>query len=239
MPAPKDPIKNAEWRKKLSDALKGDKSPNYGKSPSEITRKKIGAKHKGKVIPQEMRDRISAKLTGGTASDETKQLLSEQRRGKPHTEEWNLHISESQKGKPRPKLPEDVEQERRRKISLAMSGENAPSWKGGISFEPYCQKFNNEFKERVRKFFGNKCVECGKSPTKRKLHVHHVNFDKMTCCNDVKPLFVPLCVSCHMRTNANRPYWEQHFTELIMTKYDGQCYLPKKAQTDEQILKGG
>ena len=241
MPAPKDPLKNAEWRKKISNSLKGDKSPNYGKSPSEITRAKIGAKHKGKTIPQKMRDQISISLTGRKASEKTRKLLSEQRKGKPHSEEWCQHISESQKGKSRPKLSEDVERERRRKISLAMCGENAPSWKGGISFEPYCVKFNREFKERVRGFFDYKCVECGMIQEKngRKLDVHHVNYDKMVCCNDVKPLFVALCRSCNIKANANRPDWEKHYAELIMMKFNKQCYLPKEVWIKEQIEKGG
>lgn len=245
MPAPKDPTKNVEWRQKLSNALKGDKSPNYGKSPSKETRMRIGAKHKGKIIPQEMRVRISATLTGRTASEKTRKLLSEQRKGKPHSEEWNRHIRESQIGKPRPKLPDDVEQERRRKISLAMSGENAPSWKGGVSFEPYCEKFNDGFKERVRAFFDYQCQfpGCGHiwQPGERRLAVHHANFRKDACCaEDVIPLFVSLCHGkCHSRTNKDREYWEKYFTELIMTKYNGRCYLPKNEMNVEQSIKGG
>src|SRR5208337_386546 len=34
--------------------------------------------------------------------------------------------------------------------SKNLIGEKSPGWKGGISFEPYCIKFNKEFKERVR-----------------------------------------------------------------------------------------
>lgn len=200
MPAPKDPIKNAEWRQKL---------------------------------------RIAS--TGHLVSDATRKKLSEMRKGKPHSKEWSEKIGAAQRGKPRPKLSDEVEQERRRKISIALCGENAPSWKGGMSFEPYCVKFNREFKERVRAFFGYTCVECGttQEENRRKLDVHHVNYDKMVCCNDVKPLFVALCRSCNVKANTNRPDWEKHFTEMIMTKHGGQCYLPKKAQNDEQIEKGG
>lgn len=112
-------------------------------------------------------------------------------------------------------------------------GAGNPAWKGGISYEPYCPKFNDEFRERVRAFFGYTCQfpGCGHvwQEGERLLNVHHVNYRKDACCSeDVAPLFVPLCQSCHMKTNFNRENYEKVFTELIMTKYNGQCYLPKE-----------
>ncbi len=249
MPPPKDPEKYALYIQRQSEARKGKPCPEHvkerlsilykGREFSEETRAKIGAKHKGKIIPPEQRAQISAKLTGRKASDETKKKLSEIRKGKPHSEEWVKKISMAQKGKPRPKLPDDVEAERRRKISQSMQGCNAPSWKGGISFEPYCEKFTREFKERVREFFGRTCVECGTPENGQKLDVHHVNFDKSSCCSDAAPLFVALCRTCHMKTNYNRDYWENHFTEIIMTQFNGKCYIPKDALKTEQITKEG
>ena len=41
MPAPKDPIKNKEWREKKSQAMKGNGNPFYGLKHSEITKQKI------------------------------------------------------------------------------------------------------------------------------------------------------------------------------------------------------
>jgi hypothetical protein len=106
-------------------------------------------------------------------------------------------------------------------------GKNASGWKGGISFEPYCPKFNNQFKERVRTFWGRKCGICGilENNTKRKLLVHHVNYEKMVCCNDIPPLFMALCHSCHSKTNSNRNQWESILTAYIMIYYDGNSYL--------------
>lgn len=99
-------------------------------------------------------------------------------------------------------------------------------WQGGISFEPYCPKFNNEFKERVRKFWGRRCGICGKSEktNARKLSVHHVNYDKKVCCNDGVPLFIPLCGSCHSRTNSNRNHWEEILTNYIMIYFNGYSF---------------
>ena len=113
---------------------------------------------------------------------------------------------------------------------IAQRGENSPNWKGGISFEPYCILFNNEFKERVRAFFDNKCALCGKTKEEngRSLCIHHVNYDKKTCCNDSERLFVPLCGSCHSKTNNNREYWEEYFKDLIKNEYGGKCYYTKE-----------
>ena len=120
-------------------------------------------------------------------------------------------------------------------------GENHPNWQGGISFGPYCEKFDNDLKERVREFFGRCCYVCGKSEQEqieeminngkkpiKKLDIHHVNFDKMVCCNDIKPLFVPLCRSCHMKTNKDREGWEEFFTVSLEYLTDSKCFLPKK-----------
>ena len=98
-----------------------------------------------------------------------------------------------------------------------MYGKRSGNYKDGISFLPYCEKFDENLKERVRDFFNRCCYICGKSEQEqieemisngkrpiKKLDVHHVNYDKMVCCNDVKPLFVPLCHSCHMKTQKDR-----------------------------------
>jgi len=106
--------------------------------------------------------------------------------------------------------------------------QNHWNWQGGISYEPYCILFDNEFKDRVRIWFGYICVECGTPQNGRNHTVHHVNYDKMMCCNDVKPLFVCLCNSCNGKANFNRPYWEQHFTDMIENYYQGKCYLSKE-----------
>lgn len=120
--------------------------------------------------------------------------------------------------------------------SKKMSGENNPNWQGGISFEPYCEKFDNDLKDRVRDFFNGCCYVCGigQSELGQKLDVHHVNYNKMVCCNDVKPLFVPLCRSCHSKTLKDREYWEEFFTVSLEYLTDGKCFLPKKE--DEKLI---
>lgn len=159
------------------------------------------------------------------------------RYGKHHSAESRRKMSESQHNRKNPHRGHPFSEESRKKISDTITGKYAgylcgdrnPNWKGGISFEPYCVKFNTEFKNRVRAFFDHKCVECGKTKEEngQNLSVHHANYDKMICCNDVKPLFVALCRKHHGVVNYNREYWEHHFTQIVNEKYDGQCYLPK------------
>ena len=113
-------------------------------------------------------------------------------------------------------------------MSVAHQGDKNPVWNGGSSFLPYCEKFNPEFKERVRAFFNYQCTECGTPQNGYKLHIHHVNFNKESCCDSTIPIFVSLCRSCHGKTQRNRHYWERHFTEMINGYYGGKCYFTKE-----------
>lgn len=99
----------------------------------------------------------------------------------------------------------------RKKISKSMEGKNSGdkngSWRGGVSFVPYCYKFNFEFKETVRYFFNRLCFLCGVTEEESGMRhdVHHVNYNKNCLC-DSNCEFVPLCRSCHNKTNHNRRY---------------------------------
>jgi hypothetical protein len=197
-----------ETRRKMSIAKAGKKRPPR----SEEWCRKIGEGNKGKTIREETRIKVSLALKNKVVSEETRHKMSIAKKGKPSHRrgktlptEHKRKISESTKGK--------------------RVGEERHNWKGGASYEPYCPKFNKEFKERVREFFGRVCVECGTPERGKKLSVHHVNFNKMSCCDGTRPLFVPLCPSCHSKTNYNRDYWEEHFTEMLTNYFGGKCYL--------------
>lgn len=87
--------------------------------------------------------------------------------------------------------------------------EKNPRWLRGISFGKYCFKFNKSFKEHIRNKFKRICFNCGKNEleNKKKLHVHHIDYNKNSICNGKEWAFVPLCSSCHTSTNSNRWYW--------------------------------
>ena len=181
--------------------------------------RKISIIHKGMEFSEEHRKNISnARKRLGLAAGENHPLW-----GKHHSDETRKKISESQKGK--------SAGEKNYFFGKHFCGSENPNWRGGGSYEPYCPKFTEEFKERVRAFFGYTCQVCGHKWQKgnRRLDVHHVNFRKDSCCSSNVPrLFIPLCISCHSRTNGNREYWQEIFTNKIMLEYDGECYLPKK-----------
>ena len=185
---------------------------------------------------------ISQSLKGKTFSEERKHNQSVAHKGQhssPNTEfkngnvPWNLGISPSDetkqrisksviakniKGENHPFYGKHHTEQSKQKMSEANSGINHPQWRGGISFEPYCFKFNEDFKETIREQFNRKCFICNKSETenKEKLSVHHVNYNKNCLCDDSKCKFVPLCRSCHAKTTNNRQYWKEYFQSKIL-----------------------
>ena len=176
---------------------------------------------------------------GKTHIEETRRKMSEIRMGMKFSDEHLKNLSESHKGKKL--LPESIQKrtetrknngythtdKTRQKIGDAQKGELNHNWNNGSSFEPYCHKFNDEFKESIRDKFNRRCFLCGlsendqmesqKNNGKRafRLSIHHVNYDKNCLCNDSKCEFVPLCHSCHMKTNSNREYWEEICMEKL------------------------
>lgn len=120
-----------------------------------------------------------------------------------------------------------ISEETRKKRSERMSGPNNPNWKGGIKSAPYCPKFTDYVKERVRDHFNRECVLCGKPEHKndQRLAVHHVNYDKGQGCSG-EWLLVPLCKICHGKTNGNRDYWETMFT-IFLIDFNFNCGLEK------------
>lgn len=90
----------------------------------------------------------------------------------------------------------------------AKTGEGAPNWRGGKSFEPYPPEFNNLLKERIRERDNYICQSCGTKENKRAFPVHHKDYDK---ANNEDWNLITLCDCCHKKTNHNREYWEIYF----------------------------
>lgn len=97
----------------------------------------------------------------------------------------------------------------------SISGVDSLNWRGGVSFEPYCPKFNNKLKHYIRHKFNHKCVICGNSETsiridtnrKLSLAVHHVDYNKLQGCQGKTWALVPTCHKDHAKTNGDRWYW--------------------------------
>ncbi len=156
---------SAESKAKLSSTRKklglgcasGAAHPMFGRHHTEETRAKLSASNSGekhvnwgKHLSPETRAKISAANRGEKNAKYGKTGPLSIRYGKHHTPEAKL------------------------KNSIAHSGEQSPCWWGGASFEPYCPKFNHEFRERVREFFDRTCLICGKTESEdgRRLNVH-------------------------------------------------------------------
>ena len=193
-----------EW---LDNNYRGENHPLYGKEPwiEGLTKETNEAVKK-------LGEKVSKTKSEFFTTEEGQRWLDENNRGENHPMYGKGYLISGEKN--------------------GMYGDKASNWKGGISFEPYCEKFNGDFKERVRDFFGRCCYVCGKNEIDNgeKLSVHHVNYDKMVCCNDVKPLFVPLCRSCHAKTYHNREYWEEFFTVSLEYLTNGDCFIPKEQE---------
>lgn len=123
------------------------------------------------------------------------------------------------------------------------SGENSCLWKGGISFEPYCPKFNNNLKQRIRAFFEYRCVCCGKheKEDKRKHCCHHVEYNKQACCDGKQVCFATMCHKHHAQSNFERDRWESMLHRIIDEVYDGKSYYTIKEweeMNDKNIHNG-
>jgi hypothetical protein len=217
MPMPKDPIKYKEAIQNMSIAHKGKHFLNKGQF-------KKGEKSWNNGLPKEnqpMFGKISG-MKGKKHSEETKRKMKESNKkisgenhpnygkrgkdtpmfGKNHSKESNEknrinHIGKKHK-------PESI---------LKMSGENNNNWKGGTSFLPYCNKFNNKRKKAVRDFFGGYCIVTGEhqNDCSHKHNVHHIDHDKEQGCNGKPFNLVPMNDAEH----ARELYYEEEYKKYI------------------------
>lgn len=198
--------KNPERKVIQHKATSGDKHYLFGKSQPEEVSEKIriansGGNHwnYGNITPQESKDKMSKSHMGKTFNQQTKNIISQN----------SLKMWEN------PKLHENM--------SKRISGSGNPMWQGGTSFAPYCPKFDENKREEIRNKYNRKCIICGKNECDNiynngkqiKLTVHHVDYNKLQGCEGHIWKLAPLCLICHLKTNASRKIWEQKICKLV------------------------
>lgn len=138
-------VNSPETRRKISEANK--KNPNrywLGKKRppfSEERRRRMSETHKGKVLSQETREKISK--NNSMHSPEIRRKVSVALRGRIMSEETRKKMSEARRGK--------------------RTGENSPSWKGGISKTNVRIRNSAEYRNWRREVFRRddySCVLC-------------------------------------------------------------------------------
>lgn len=89
-----------------------------------------------------------------------------------------------------------------------------PNWRGGTSFLPYCHKFNDRLKDKIRERDNRTCQLCSTPENGHKHSVHHIHYDKENCYPDL----ITLCKSCNAKVNFNRNYHESLFMNKLNEK---------------------
>lgn len=187
-------------------------------NPSEETRLKRSISMTGHKHTKESCEKMSKSHTGvkiGPHSEETKQKMSKAHTGKIMSAEARRNMSIAQ---------QNMSEETKQKISRAGIGKHRGKdngmWRGGVSESQYCEKFNEYLKEEIRDKYHRRCFECDKTEEEngRKLDVHHIDFNKEQGCDNHKWKLIPLCISCHSKTNGSnesRKQAEYHYRVML------------------------
>lgn len=168
--------------------------------------------------------------------------------GKSHTGENSPVINKNLKTKLCPVCKTEFRQKREKQEcccfkckqlyhSEKVLGKKNPAYKNGVGFGNYCEKFNRDFKKRVKLFYNNTCVVCGNT---KGVVVHHVNENLDACCNKDPLLnnlntFVVLCKSCHFRYHVNKKFENIDIVQKInsiinnvINQNNGKTYYTKE-----------
>lgn len=172
---------------------------------------------KGHKLSPESIAKRTAKNTGKKRSDSFREKMSRIRKGMKFSDEHRKNMSLSRKGK---HLSPDTEFKKGMKISKRSlelrSGENSRFWLGGISNEEYTEVWTDTLRESIRQRDDYTCQLCGIHQDElvgrfKVLDVHHIDYVKENC----DPVnLVSLCRPCHAKTNSNREYWLNYFSQL-------------------------
>lgn len=166
-----------------------------------------GHNRRGKFISIKTKEKLRLKKLGKKLSVEIKEKISLGHIGKNRGKKRSQEVIEKLK-------KSHLTLEYVEKTLGLHSGINNGNWQGGISKLPYCEKWTEELREKIRERDEGICQNCGKierENKKGKLSVHHVHYDKENCYPDL----ISLCCSCNSKVNFNRDYWEELFMKML------------------------
>jgi hypothetical protein len=123
--------------------------------------------------------------------------------GHRHSEETIKNWRESKKGK----WAYNQEQKEKQTKNTPKK-EKHPNWLGGISNGEYGIEFNREYKQKIKTHYELTCQIC--NIVTSELDVHHIDYNKN---NNLFENLVPLCKSCHGKTNYDREKWQKLLTK--------------------------
>jgi len=97
---------------------------------------------------------------------------------------------------------------------------NNSSWKGGLSYEPYCPIWSDkEYKQYIRDRDGNKCLNPYCSKNNSRLTIHHIDYNKKNCSPSN---LITVCSSCNSRANTDRDWHTTWYQALVYMRYNNK-----------------
>ena len=110
-----------------------------------------------------------------------------------------------------------ISDETRRRLSIARTGEKSGCWKGGISYEPYCEQWlDQDYKKSIKERDEYRCLnpECNK--TCKILSIHHIDYNKKNCHPSN---LITVCLSCNSKANKNRNWHTSWYKAILYRRY--------------------
>lgn len=101
--------------------------------------------------------------------------------------------------------------------SITNRGKDHHNWKGGKSFEPYCEIFSDkEFRDFIKQRDGNICLNPACNNNSNLLSIHHIDYNKKNC-NHTN--LILLCASCNSKANIDRNWHRSWYRAILFRRY--------------------